>query len=379
MSIELEKIINYLGQPIKQSGNNLIWKCPYCIDKSQNNLIYSKDKGILWCFASGGEHSGMILSEIYKNSPNETFIMPPVIKHEKKVLTPDKIKYFTDKMRKYNNDLLKTPKMLDFIKNKRGIEIKTVEKCFIGIDLVKNKFAFPTIEFMTNDVIGFEYRPFDLSKNIKRETGGLTGLAQINTFTDKTQALVILGGYLDCYAFYQYLEEIGQAEYYHIATSSNGEGATLKYLEDVKEHFNKYCRIYLYLDTDNTGITQMEKIKIKFPFVEIKTMSCGCKDFNEHYLKCIKSKIPMPELPQKEVLNVPSINSYTNMIGLHTEYSNGLLEYKINADTRTLIIGNNIYDIPKFFNIKNALNGDYKTLDYIFNFCGLDIKQYKIK
>lgn len=232
----------------------------------------------------------MILSEIYKNSPDETFIMPQVIKQEKKVLTPDKIKYFTNNMHKYNNNLLKNLKMLDFIKTKRGIEIKTVEKCFIGIDVEKNKFVFPTIEFMTNNVIGFEYRPLDLSKNIKREIGGLTGLAQINTFTDKTQALVILGGYLDCYVSYQYLEEIGQSEYYHIATSSNGEGSTLKYLENVKEHFNKYCRIYLYLDTDDTGIAQMEKTKTKFSFVEIKTMSCGCKDFNEHYLKCIKGR-----------------------------------------------------------------------------------------
>ena len=378
MSIELEKIINYLGQPHKKSGNNLIWKCPYCIDKSQNNLIYSKDKGILWCFASGGEHSGMILSEIYKNSPDETFTMPPVIKPEKKVLSSDKIKYFSDNMHKYNNDLLKNPKMLDFIKTKRGIEIKTIEKCFIGIDVEKNKFAFPTIEFMTNNVIGFEYRPLDLSKNIKREIGGLTGLAQINTFTDKTQALVILGGYLDCYVFYQYLEEIGQSEYYHITTSSNGEGSTLKYLENVKEHFNKYCTIYLYLDTDTTGIAQMEKIKTKFPFVELKTMSCGCKDFNEHYLKCIKTKKSMPEMPQKELLNVSSINPHRNMTELHTEHPNSLLEYKINADTRKLITGNKIYDIPKFFNIKNALNGDYKTLDYIFNYCNLDIKKFNI-
>lgn len=68
------------------------------------------------------------------------------------------------------------------------------------------------------------------------------------------------------------------------------QGSTLKYLENVKEHFNKYCRIYLYLDTDDTGIAQMEKTKTKFSFVEIKTMSCGCKDFNEHYLKCIKGR-----------------------------------------------------------------------------------------
>ena len=44
MGIELEKIIKYLGEPLKKSGHNLIWKCPYCEDKSKNNLIYSTEK-----------------------------------------------------------------------------------------------------------------------------------------------------------------------------------------------------------------------------------------------------------------------------------------------------------------------------------------------
>lgn len=379
MGIELEKIIKYLGEPLKKSGHNLIWKCPYCEDKSKNNLIYSTEKCLLSCFASGNEHSKRILSEINKNFPEKIYKKPPIISPVKKILSPNKIQYFNDIMNKSNNELLNNTKMLDFLEEKRGINTKTVKECLIGVDIEKQHFVFPTFEYMTNTVIGFEYRPLDLSKNIKREIGGLTGLAQINQFSGNTVALAILGGYLDCYAFYQYLSETGQAKYYHITTSSNGEGAILRYLEDVKGHFNKYNRIYLYLDTDKTGIEQMEKIKNKFPYVEIKTMTCGCKDFNEHYLKCIKPKVTMPEPPKYEVLNVPSINPYANMIELHTSHSNGLLEYKINADTRKLIIGNSVYDIPEYFNIENALNGDYKTLDYIFNSCGLDIKQYRIR
>lgn len=376
--VNLEKIIDKLGQPLKRSGQNLIWECPYCLDKSQNNLIYNIDKGVLWCFASGGEHSGMILSEISKNSSDKIYTKPYAIEPKKKTLAPDKIKYFTDIMHKYNDELLNNSKMLDFLECKRGINSNTVKNCFIGVDMANKRFVFPTIEFMTNNIIGFEYRPLDLSKNIRREIGGLTGLAQVNSFTNKTQALAILGGYLDCYAFYQHLKEIGQIDFYHIATSSNGEGATLKYLEDTKEHFNKYCRIYLYLDSDNTGITQMEKIKAKFPFVEIKTMSCGCKDFNEHYLKCIKSQRSVPELPQNKDLSICDINSYNDELKLDIRHSGGLLKYEINLETYKLIANNKMFDIPKFFNLKSAIQGDFKTLDYIFAYCGLDINQFKI-
>lgn len=288
--IELEKIIEKLGQPLKKSGNNLIWQCPYCEDKSKNNLIYSKDKGILWCFASGGEHSGMILKEISKKYRYDKPIIKSNIKPEKRILSPDKIQIFTENMHKYNIQLLNNLEMLNFLMQKRYINIDTVKDCFIGLDLHRKHFVFPTLEFMTNTVIGFEYRPLDLSKDIKREIGGLTGIAQINSYNPKIQVMAILGGYLDCYAFYQYLKEIGQADYYHVVTSSNGEGATLKYLKNIKEHFNKYKKIYAYLDTDKTGISQMEKIKDEFPFIEIKTMSCGCKDFNEHYIHCIKNK-----------------------------------------------------------------------------------------
>jgi len=380
MTIELEQIINHLGQPIKQCGDELIWKCPYCEDKSQNNLIYNKVKNIIWCFASGGEHSKQILRDINQKSDKKYTKTNTYTKPIKKILSPDMIKQFTNNMHKFNNELLNTPKAIKYIEEKRGIKFDTVKDCFIGINREKKSFAFPTLEFMTNNVIGFEYRPYNLSKKgLHREKGGITGLAQINQFTDKTQVLAILGGYLDCYVFHQYLKEIGQVDFYHIATSSNGEGSTLKYLEDMQEHFNKYKKIYLYLDTDKTGIEQMEHIKDKFPFVEMKTMTCGCKDFNDHYLKCIKSKINMLETDTSKVSKPVDIKPYTNLLELNTSHSDDLKEYKINPQTYKLIIDNKIYDIPRFFNIKGAIEGNYKALDYIFSYFGLDIKGFRVQ
>ena len=380
MTIQLENIISYLGQPLKKCGDELIWKCPYCEDKSQNNLTYNIKKEVFWCFASGGEHSKLILSEICKNSPDKSFIKPKTITEPiKKTLSPDTIKQFTSNMQTFNSELLKMPEVIKFLENKRGISIDTIKDCFIGIDRANSKFTFPTFEYMTNSVIGFEFRPLNFKKHITRAKGGITGIAQINTYTKNRQVLAILGGYLDCYLFYQYLKEIGQADFYHIVTSSNGEGATLNYLERIQEHFNKYKKIYLYLDTDKTGIEQMEKIKSKYPYIEMKIMNCGCKDFNEHYLRCIKPKMHMPQTDLSEVSKPVDIKPYTNLLELNTSHSDDLKEYKINPQTYKLIIDNKFYDIPRFFNINGAIEGNYKALDYIFSYCGFDIKRFMVK
>lgn len=50
--------------------------------------------------------------------------------------------------------------------------------------------------------------------------------------------------------------------------------------------------------------------------------------------------------------------------------------YEIDTIKRLLIVGNNKYNIPAFFNINNVLTGDYKTLDYIFTYFGLNVGNY---
>lgn len=50
--------------------------------------------------------------------------------------------------------------------------------------------------------------------------------------------------------------------------------------------------------------------------------------------------------------------------------------YEIDIAKRLVIIGNNKYSIPAFFNINNAIAGDYKTLDYIFTYLGLNTSNY---
>ncbi len=50
--------------------------------------------------------------------------------------------------------------------------------------------------------------------------------------------------------------------------------------------------------------------------------------------------------------------------------------YEIDIKKRLLLIGNNKYNIPNFFNINNAVTGDYKTLDYIFTYLGFNTSNY---
>lgn len=50
-------------------------------------------------------------------------------------------------------------------------------------------------------------------------------------------------------------------------------------------------------------------------------------------------------------------------------------KYSIIESERKLIIGNQEYIIPDFFNISNAINKDYKTLDYIFTYWGLNTEE----
>ena len=51
-------------------------------------------------------------------------------------------------------------------------------------------------------------------------------------------------------------------------------------------------------------------------------------------------------------------------------------QYNIDVTERLLIIENNKYSIPLFFNINNAIAGDYKRLDYIFTYFGLNTSNY---
>lgn len=65
--LTLDLIIEVLGEPEKQSGDEYFWQCPMCKDSGRDNLKFNSAKGVLWCFADNN-HAPMILREILQKN-----------------------------------------------------------------------------------------------------------------------------------------------------------------------------------------------------------------------------------------------------------------------------------------------------------------------
>lgn len=288
--LDVNKVIELLGE-YKKCGSEYLFQCPYCMDKSKNNFSYNTKKNFLWCFASNGEHSKKWLREVYnkkfQSKTLEVISKQTYLHHQLCNMPDEKIERNLNYTMFYNNTLLNLPFYLDIILTKRGLTIKTVKDCYIGFSAKQKKFVFPSIQYNPNnshiDIVNFEYRSPDLTKNgLYKQKGGLNGLMQINQYTEFTENLVILGGYIDCYSFYQDLCHQNKERFYHITTSSNGEPMTLKYLIDNKKYLTMYKKHYLCLDNDAIGLETMNKIIEKYPFFEVINLPNGIKDFNEY-------------------------------------------------------------------------------------------------
>ncbi len=294
--LTLDLIIEYLGYPIRRKGSEYEWQCPICKDTGMDNLKFNSQKGVLYCFADES-HARSILSSIMKNhkylySKDKKESLNRIVETEKQPgnnLTIEIQEQFLQYMFECNTTLLNDNKVLEFLKKRRGITKETVSNTGMGIDKIKRRWTIPTFRYGTSEIIGFEYRPPDLSKKgLCREKGTPTGLAEINCYTPQTEILVIVEGYFDGYALLQYLRETNQAAQYHIVTPSNGVQGLLKQIKVID--FRKYKHFELFIDNDETSRPIAQKIIEQYPMFHNVGLNCGCKDFNEHYLKCIKQK-----------------------------------------------------------------------------------------
>ena len=283
-----------LGEPEKQSGDEYLWQCPLCKDTGRDNLKFNAVKGILWCFANES-HAPQILKEILKKGrinltpANADYNSYDRYKH---IFSMQKQIEFKIYMQECNEKLLTIDILPSILLKKRGLNLSTARDVKLGVDMNKKRWVIPTFQYSTeraNTILGFEYRPFNFSKDgLTREKGTPTGLAMINSYKPTMEVLAVVEGYFDGYALYQHLKEQKQIQYYHIVTPSNGIQSLLKHISQVD--FLKYKRFCLYVDNDEEGNKVAEKIMAQYPIFERVTTTCGCKDFNEHYMKCIKGK-----------------------------------------------------------------------------------------
>lgn len=289
-----ELLIEFFGKPQKQYGAEYMWQCPYCQDSHMDNLKYNETKNVLWCFADqthGPKVLKNICEEINKKQKNNSQILST---KNKNISEPQNISImqdeFTKKTYSANLNLLNQKEKLNFLYKKRGLTIDTVKRVKIGID-ANGTWRIPTFKYSTDPkltVVGFEYRPRDLSKNgLFREKGTLSCLANINEYGEKTEAIVVVEGYFDGYVLLQFLTEKGQDKYYHITTPSNGVNSLFKFVSKIE--FDKYKKFYLFLDNDKAGIKMTKDIIEKYPMFKPIILPCGCKDFNQHYLECLRA------------------------------------------------------------------------------------------
>ena len=293
-NLNLELLTAVLCEPEKQSGDEYLWQCPLCKDTGRDNLKFNAVKGILWCFANES-HAPQILKEILKKGrinlkpANADYNSYDRYKH---IFSMQKQIEFKIYMQECNEKLLTIDILPSILLKKRGLNLSTARDVKLGVDMNKKRWVIPTFQYSTekaNTILGFEYRPFNFSKDgLIRSKGTPTGLAMINSYKPTMEVLAVVEGYFDGYALYQHLKEQKQIQYYHIVTPSNGIQSLLKHISQVD--FSKYKRFCLYVDNDEEGNKVAEKIMAKYPIFERVTTTCGCKDFNEHYMKCIKGK-----------------------------------------------------------------------------------------
>ena len=186
----------------------------------------------------------------------------------------------------------------------------------------------------------------------------VSDLCQINRYTDKMECLAIGEGFLDGLALYQHLKEKGYIEYYHIVSCSNGIGTLIGQMKRID--FRLYKQIYLYVDNDKEGNKATEQILDKYSQYNIERikLDCGCKDFNEHYLKCIKNKAIQADLSGRN--NIVGINApENNFIILKTDCGACYLSNDMNK----VIINNVSYAVPDYINKKMLKYNDDKTIE----------------
>lgn len=291
MKLHIGQVLYYLMPYLnKIQGDEFIFQCPYCKDTGRDNLKFNERKGILHCFANP-EHSKIIFKKIMSNPKLRRLSQVSNYEYQDDIppLAPEVQLYYALAFDSRNDYLLGNDELLNLIYQKRGITKKTVEFMNIGFSWQDDKWVFPSYGYRTDsgmDILGYELRPRDFSKKgICRSKGTPNNLSAVNPYTKNTEILCIVEGYLDAYTLWQHLNEKEQSSKYHIVTPANGINSLPKYIDRIE--FDKYKKHYLFVDNDEVSRPIADKILAKYPFENIR-LSCGCKDFNEHYLRCIK-------------------------------------------------------------------------------------------
>lgn len=95
-------------------------------------------------------------------------------------------------------------------------------------------------------------------------------------------------------------------------------------------------------------------------------------------IKPVAEQPPMSARSTSEVAGAEGTNTPRNLFEVNKTASTRAGEYSIDKERRKLIVDGHEYKINSFFNIESAINGDFKTLDYIFTYNHLNINDFTV-
>lgn len=256
LNITVDQLIAVCGSPTRISGSQYYFRCPVCSagggDRHGDNLLFNENKGLLKCYACGGERH--VLKMI--NDRFENYNIPIRTRSTLKVkwyeLNRENIAtyYCMSMMEEKPYDLIQQY----FKWSKQQLD----ETDYVGYDanpaqlfpsLTEPSLIFPVIN-RESDIVGIEARAIK-QKKIRHTKDLPNCLSFIKRGYDK---LVICEGFKDAFTFNLLYPNIER----EIATPSNGVGTIMQALQSI--NISEYEEITLVLDNDEAGSINTKKV-----------------------------------------------------------------------------------------------------------------------
>ena len=288
--ITLADIRDVLGQNGKKSGDNWLFQCPICQDKSCDNLIVKGNGEYIHCFSCANNEGGKyVLTEIERKRGYERKKERQITNEQPRFLDKSLQFQYIMYMSLTNNYLLEHQELLDLLYEKRGIDRQTVIDCGIGYDDTEEHWVIPIFSLKYDcKIMGFEYRRKNFDKypngsKVRREKGYVTDICQV-WGRSKAKTLIISEGFWDAYALHQYLRNKGNDDH-TIYSCSNGVTSLVNVMNRIT--FANFNEVKLILDTDDAGDKVTDEIISRYPFIKDKRgflFKGDYKDANEWLL-----------------------------------------------------------------------------------------------
>lgn len=256
LNITVDQLIAVCGSPTRISGSQYYFRCPVCSagggDRHGDNLLFNESKGLLKCYACGGER--YVLKMI--NDRFENYNIPIRTRSTLKVkwyeLNKENIAtyYCMSTMEEKPYDLIQQY----FKWSKQQLD----ETDYVGYDanpaqlfpsLTEPSLIFPVINH-ESDIVGIEARAIK-QKKIRHTKDLPNCLSFVKRGYDK---LVICEGFKDAFTFNLLYPNIER----EIATPSNGVGTIMQALQSI--NISEYEEIMLVLDNDEAGSINTKKV-----------------------------------------------------------------------------------------------------------------------